>query len=391
MHGPRTILAVVLPLGLVLPASAQAFKPKPSPIQAEVDVAVSKALAALKAMQPGSNYHKGVTGDELLLYALCNAGIPHGDPVFQQLLQTVVDREPAHTYSASLAAMCLAELDPAGYQWKLADVAQFLADNQCKNGQWSYGEPVPLPKRTVTPTAEPKTVASGPGGQMVRPATVVLYGSMSPPRAAGSRNTTRARCPVVIQQRNRGPESGDNSNSQYAALGLRACAEAAVFVEPKVVKDALNRWEETQCSDGGWDYGGPQKSYGSMTAGGLGAVVIYNWLLRKPWPGDRTVKKGMEWISTQWDVTKNPGDFRWAGTHWKFHSYYLYGVERVGMLYGTDLIGAHDWYDEGARYLLQQQGPDGSWNFSDGQFLDTCFAVLFLRRATKVLPKVYTG
>jgi hypothetical protein len=391
MHGTRTILAAAMTLGLIGPASAQAFKPRPSPVQAEVDAAVNRALAALKTMKPGSNYHKGVTGDELLLYALTNAGIPHGDPVFQQLLKTVVDREPAHTYSASLAAMCLAELDKAGYRWKLADIAQFLADNQCQNGQWSYGEAVPLPKRTVTPTNAPKAVASGPGGQMVKPATVALYGSKSPPRAPGSRRNTRALRPILIKQRNRGPAAGDNSNSQYAALGLRACAEAAVFVEPKVVKDALNRWEETQGSDGGWDYKGPQKSYGSMTAGGLGAVVIYHWMLRKPWQGDRTVKKGMEWLSTQWDVTKNPGDFRWANTHWKFHSYYLYGVERAGMLYGSDRIGAHDWYDEGARYLLQNQNADGSWSFSDKQFLDTCFAVLFLRRATKVLPKVYTG
>ncbi len=342
-------------------------------------------------MSPGGPYHKGATGDEMLLYALYHAGIPKDDPVFQQLLKLVVDREPAHTYSASLAAMCLSELDKTGYQWKLADIAQFLADNQCENGQWSYGEPVPLEKRTVTPTQAPATVATGPGGQAVKPATVALYGSTSPPGAKPSaRSNTQALPRIEIKQRARGPKSGDNSNSQYAALGLRACAEASVIVEKKVIRDALNWWEKAQSSDGGWTYGGAGTSWGSMSAGGVGAVVIYNWMSRKPWQGDRTVKKGMEWLSMNWDVTKNPKRQE-AKNDDKHHGYYLYGLERVGMLYGADLIGAHNWFDEGAKFLLQNQQADGSWQFQDGRFVDTCFAILFLRRATQVLPKVYTG
>ena len=36
--------------------------------------------------------------------------------------------------------------------------------------------------------------------------------------------------------------------------------------------------------------------------------------------------------------------------------YYLYGVERVGRLTGRRFIGGHDWYREGADYLVRQQG-----------------------------------
>jgi hypothetical protein len=52
------------------------------------------------------------------------------------------------------------------------------------------------------------------------------------------------------------------------------------------------------------------------------------------------------------------------------------------MLYGTDRIGAHEWYPEGANHLLgtQQGGVWGGDKFAPQA--NTCFAILFLRRGT---------
>ena len=46
-------------------------------------------------------------------------------------------------------------------------------------------------------------------------------------------------------------------------------------------------------------------------------------------------------------------------------------------------IGQKDWYGWGAEILLENQTADGSWNgdYATGG-VDTCFALLFLRRAT---------
>ena len=76
-----------------------------------------------------------------------------------------------------------------------------------------------------------------------------------------------------------------------------------------------------------------------------------------------------------------------------WHLYWLYAVERVGILLGTEFLGRHEWYPEGAKFLLESQGADGSWKGQSigGAVADTCFALLFLRRATKPLPKVATG
>jgi hypothetical protein len=57
------------------------------------------------------------------------------------------------------------------------------------------------------------------------------------------------------------------------------------------------------------------------------------------------------------------------------------------MLYDTALIGNHDWYLDGARELLAAQAANGSWDASHFKHptWDTCFAILFLKRATKRL------
>ena len=46
---------------------------------------------------------------------------------------------------------------------------------------------------------------------------------------------------------------------------------------------------------------------------------------------------------------------------------------------------AHEWYVEGATHLLEVQEEQGSWNLTRNRTTDTCFAILFLKRATKRL------
>jgi hypothetical protein len=62
--------------------------------------------------------------------------------------------------------------------------------------------------------------------------------------------------------------------------------------------------------------------------------------------------------------------------------YFLWSMERAAVAYGLDKIGGKSWYTWGADFLVTDQEKDGSWQGVHGSYgADTCFALLFLRRA----------
>jgi hypothetical protein len=67
--------------------------------------------------------------------------------------------------------------------------------------------------------------------------------------------------------------------------------------------------------------------------------------------------------------------------------YFLWSVERVGVLCDVKTIGGIDWYRWGVKHLLPAQRADGSWfgGVTGSPTSDTCFALLFLKRAN-LLP-----
>lgn len=424
-------LAILLSAFLAVPAVAQ-DKPKPIPAHAKVDQ--EKVDEAIKngckylinsGFGMGSSFNHGQRNQpiavqaysELVLLTLLHSGFYDDDPAIQPIADHVSTKIIGSTYTAALMAMALAKLNPKKYQERIAQCAQFLCDNQCENGQWDYGEPVvdPPPTKYDLPKRpkKPDDVATG-GGEATpgQPAKESKDAPAAPASGAG-KTTVEGRKPgktkteprIPVRKKKPGPPNGDNSNSQYAALGLRACLDANIDVDPAVLQRARQWWLKSQNSDGGWGYndhgntGGGDKneggvsndSYGSMTVGAVGAMCIYDYYMGIDYKTDGNVIKGVNWLAANFDVTKNPKKTSFASL------YYLYGLERVGMLFGTERIGAHEWYPEGANHLLATQN-NGVWggkdNFPKEPQVDTCFAILFLRRGTpplKPLPLVATG
>ncbi len=364
--------------------------------QAKIDAAIRKGLDYLKgADSPPHPHSKATHSDELILYTFVVADVAPTNPRFKSLLDRVLTDEPHQTYKVALQAMALEELDRVKYQNRIAFCAQHLIDNECTNGQWSYG----------TPTIAPKDVPTGTASDDKSPSTP------KPPtgtRDFGGSEKVKPKVThkIAIKKQRDGGASGDNSNTQYASLGLRACFDAGIIIpeesiqlavkwliesmhaadgagDDKTGKGAVVSGGETPAKAQGWSYKGADegKAYGSMTAGGVGALTIYDYMLKKDWKKDQNVKNGLAWLGKNFSATANPG----RGNAWLL--YYLYGIERAGVLYGTDKIGDHDWYVEGAKYLLSTQGADGSWAVSGGEHptWDTCFAILFLKKATKPL------
>lgn len=335
-----------------------------------LDDAVRGGMAFLKAK--AAVFAKDSKSDELLLWTYLQGGVPESDPEFQALLKTVLDKKLERTYNVALAAMVLEDLDRVKYQKRLAQCAQFLLDNQCANGQWGYGEPSMFAEELVVPAP--------------------------PPKAKNFK--------VKVTRRRDGLASGDNSNSMYALLGLRACHDANIVLPPESLKLASKWWRDTQSrvstvkapavAPEGWCYSRhDHKPYGSMTAGGVGSLVICDYILNIDWKKDREVASGMEWLGKNFSASYNPGPYEHANmeenSQHQFY-YYMYGLERAAILYGTEQIGGNYWFAKGLEVLMGSQRADGSWKSPQGgnELYDTCFAVLFLRKATRGLPDVTT-
>ena len=100
---------------------------------------------------------------------------------------------------------------------------------------------------------------------------------------------------------------------------------------------------------------------------------------------ERAVNDGFAWMTTHFAVDKNP-----ENSNWQF--YYLYSLERACVLSVRANVGEHDWYREGAEHLLaHQRGAGWQSPSGDGPENATCFAILFLTRATIPVKGAVTG
>jgi prenyltransferase beta subunit len=286
--------------------------------------------------------HTGTTS--LVMLSLLTAGERIGAPHIDNglaFLERMSTNDLGRTYSVALQTMVFAAADPAKYRIRLAKNVEWLERAQIKEGDfhewpgsWTY-------------TADKET-------------------------------------------------PGDNSNTQYALLGLHAAAEVGIPVKPEVWLRSRQYWEMAQRRDGGWGYmpyAGDTPT-ASMTCAGISSLVITglkrfqgqevllpNGEVRNCGRGGLNVdlQAAVEWLSRHFRVNENWG----RGQLWKY--YYLYGLERAGRLTGQRFFGQHDWYREGAEYLVHEQDRlQGYWVGSEHTerepIVSSSFALLFLAK-----------
>jgi hypothetical protein len=128
-----------------------------------------------------------------------------------------------------------------------------------------------------------------------------------------------------------------------------------------------------------------------MTAGAVGALAICDFILDLDRRKDPAIRSGLAWLNAHWSVTGNEGPVEFDTSTKTELFYCLYALERAGMLLDVPTVGKHDWYGEGAAALLDGQKADGSWYGGAKRCSptwDTCFAILFLKKATSRLEVV---
>lgn len=192
--------------------------------------------------------------------------------------------------------------------------------------------------------------------------------------------------------------AGDNSNTQFATLALWAARRHDLPLERAL--DAVGkRFRDSQSDAGTWGYVASVNAGGTpaMTGAGLLGLAVGHGSAtdpnRKFKVKDPQIDKGLKALGQHvgkplgGDVSKTnkKGKLVFRRHQTAINLYFLWTVERVGVLYAVSELDGKDWYLWGTELLLPVQTEEGSWQ--DGGYhgatkhVDTSFALLFLKRA----------
>lgn len=347
------LLVVLLALALVVPA-AQAKQNKKEVDNEDIEKAIEAGIKYLKSQQkPDGSFNGGTGPTALAVMALKYTGVKDNDQAVEKAIAYLLKQPCKRTYESALIAIALQMTNSKGhekdYRNKLQEARDYLVSAQLENGMWTYNNP----------NGDVKKLGKHPD------------------KNAKNLDKKADDKPAAKKE-----QPGDNSNTQFAVLGLRSIILAGVEVPEDVLQKAHNHYISTQASDGSWGYRGEGKGYGSMTCAGFASIYITNSELNakngKGGAMPQQATKTLEWIVKNFSVEENPG----RGNSW--HYYYLYSMERAGIITGLKKFGSYDWHLEGAKFLVFSQNPDGSWQEATegkrdgGEVITTSFGLLFL-------------
>ena len=296
-----------------------------------------------------------------LVHSDAHREFPEFDVALREYLRGLTTRQLQRTYGAGIFCMLVEAYGDHTFAPKLEFAARYLLESQGPEGSWPYSTTIP---DQLFQAGRLDQVLEVQGGRPLD----------------GSRDDNRGWKRILPWEQGK---DGDNSIAQYAMLGLHTASRLGIKFPDQLWQQAIGAYAVRQTNTGGWTYRSRRNAaYGSMTCAGICSRAIGRHQLGVPKPlEDESLELGLGWLEQNFTVTGNP-----PSQHW--HYYYLYSVERVGRILDTEFIGKHEWYPMGARYLVNVQQDDGSWQGTQQEYakeLATSFALLFLTRATPSL------
>lgn len=326
---------------------------------------VQKVVKAASAYLATSGSHSRVGGKSVIALALLKSGSREDHPQIvsavracQRFAEVVPKYEGDVVYDAGLALIFLCELDPYTYNREIQNLVTFFVKNQRPHGGFGYAE----------------------------------------------------------------RQTGDNSMTQYAALGLWLAHENRFEVPLENMASLANYIMSVQDPSGGFGYQGNVSQRGqpriaqsdvrpSLTTAGLCSLYVSADALdlsnrrskvannlptefievtqdprresmsKARGQVDRQALHSVKQMGNQWMQQNAKVD----GTRWPL--YFLYALERFQAFKELD-EGRPDpdpkWYAAGFEYIKAKQNGNGSIQAPDeGEPVGTAFAVLFLVRGTQ--------
>ncbi len=418
------VATVPLPPAKDNPPAAQTPDPPPSleslpPEERDrIKKAIERGVAFLRKSQLPEGTWKG--GPAVGLAALpgltlLECGVPAGDPQVQKAAAYVRKGGPTlqKTYEIALAILFLDRLGEPADEGLIQSLALRLIGGQTAAGGWHY-DCLPLSKedegkflaalRETQPRSTGDLFVAGPDGRKPdwfaqgpdQPGPPVDHAKVLATLPRTLQHIPALQTPVPGKPFPAG-DASDNSNTQFAALGLWVAGRHGIPIE-RALALLATRFRTSQAVDGGWNYSYNPRgaSSAAMTGAGLIGLAMGHGLVanhtappadtgsqptQRVAP-DASLAKGLTAIASHiGEVQEKRGR---KGQH-TINLYFLWTLERVAMLYNLPKVNGKDWYRWGAQELVELQKDQGNWDTAgypgSGAVIDTSLALLFLQRA----------
>jgi hypothetical protein len=423
--------------------------------QKEINAAIDKGVAYLKAgLSNDGRFQSDAQGNRLggsalIGLTLLSCGVPAEDPKVAGIVARVRAEGPqcSQTYDLATCIWLLDKLGDASDRELIRKMALRLMAGQLPSGGWHYTCQLlqPADEMELLRVLEERPYVSLPTG--VPAGDKTDKPAKDAPRDPGGKPTPGPgdrvkNLPVVKFEPGAkvATAGGDNSNTQFAVLALWVAQKHGVPAQRSLAMVEAH-FLQTQGGDGTWGYSTPNHLPDSMTCAGLIGLAVGHGLAQPksagPRPDDKNlakdpkIEKALVYLGKRLPELKcvlNPQELQkakseLAGIGPKLKTakgeehtqllkrqkelqqvvsqtvkslgelYFMWSLERVAVIYGLRTIGGTDWYAWGAEILLVRQEANGSWRAGHTNAVDSCFALLFLKRVNVAgdLTKVLQG
>jgi hypothetical protein len=372
--------------------------------QEQIDASIRKAMGYLREQADGLKSHEC----GIVAYTLLKVGDAPDSPAVQKLIGRIVNQkfkdgryEPTPqqlvTYEAGTDLMALTAADPRRYAKEIESLVTFLVELQASKGSWYYyhmpdtgGDTsvtqyavlglwsavragVPVPNSVWSREADwhlhtqqsTGGFAYHPGEKTAETYTMTVNGVTS---LCVARLCLHPKGDYTIVVDGKIGEEGGNAPRNAKK---RPVSEKVTVRPNELVGDAATEPEAPVSRKLGVLKRVDLEPQLTRVRGSSGGASVSLSAL------NHGIARGTKWIYERYTIEPQL----------TYPLYYLYGLERMCALTGVKDFEGHDWYNEGAAYLLNRQAPNGGFADTSGAGPGTSFAILFLSKATAKLLK----